>query len=453
MVMTLRRWSRWIPAALLVSLLSSAAARGDDWPQWLGPQRDGVWRESGIVDKFPPGGPPVRWRTTIHAGYAGPAVADGRVYVMDRVLAPGAHNPINPFERGNIPGKERVLCLNAADGRILWIYDYDCSYTIEFPYGPRCTPTVSGGKVYTLGAEGNLLCLDAVKGKVLWAHDFKKDYGIKVSNWGFTAHLLLDGRKLISKVGGPGSTVVAFDKDTGKEIWRALSAKEPGYSPPMIYEFGGQRQLIIWDAEALHGLDPETGKVYWSEPVDAYDGMAIATPRKRGHSLFISGAGDIAVLLHFRPDRPTAEVAWRRDSTKKMKLGFSSQFSTPFFDEGYIYGTNGMTGALVCIKADTGEQVWETMQPNGGKRLQSGDIFLVQHGDHFFLVTDKGNLIIARLSPKGYEEISRTHLLEPTSTAWGRDVVLSHPAFANKCVYARNDKEIICVSLAAEEAK
>ena len=448
---TLRRpW--WILAALLALVLPGTATRGDDWPQWLGPRRDDIWREAGIMARFPPGGPPIRWRVPIHGGYAGPAVAEGRVYVLDRVLPAGTHRPKDPFQSGTFPGQERVVCLNEADGKVLWTHPYDCSYTIQFPYGPRCTPAVGGGKVYTLGAEGNLLCLDAARGDLLWAHDFKKDYGATPPTWGYAAHPLLDGQKLICMVGGKGSTVVAFDKDSGKEIWHALSATEPGYCPPMIYELGGRRQLIIWDADAVAGLDPETGKVYWSQPVKVYQGMAISTPRQHGQSLFVTGAGDIAILLHFQPDHPTAEVVWQRNPLKKKK-GFSTVFTTPFFDEGYIYGTNGLTGALVCIKAGTGEPVWETMQPNGGKHRQSGDIFLIKNGSRFFLVTDQGDLLIARLSPKGYQEISRAHLIEPTSTAWGHAVVWSHPAFAHRSMFARNDKEILCVSLAASQAE
>ena len=300
--------------ALIGVLVAGGLVHADDWPQWLGPQREGVWRETGIVDTFPAGGPRVRWRAPVAAGYAGPAVAQGRVYLTDRVLAKDAKLPANAFMRGNIPGTERVLCFNEADGKALWTHEYDCPYTISYPLGPRTTPTVKDGKVYTLGAEGNLLCLDAAKGTVVWSRDLKKDYGVKAPMWGFSAHPLLDGQKLICMVGGEGSTVVAFDKDTGKEIWRALSAREPGYCPPMIYEAGGKRQVIIWHAQALAGLDPETGQVYWSQPVESYQGMAISTPRKRGDALFITGVMNTAVMLRLAPDKPAAEVVWR---TKK----------------------------------------------------------------------------------------------------------------------------------------
>jgi outer membrane protein assembly factor BamB len=433
--------------------VAGTSVRADDWPQWLGPKRDGVWRETGIVDKFPADGPKVRWRTSIGAGFAGPAVAEGKVYLIDRVLAEGAKLPASPFDTRNaIPGKERVLALSEDDGRILWTYEYECPYKVSYASGPRATPLVAGGKVYTLGTEGNLVCLDATSGKVQWAHELKKDYGAKTPYWGFSAHPLLDGQKLICMVGGKGTTVAAFDKDSGKEMWRALSAKQPGYCPPMIYEAGGQRQLVVWDSEAVHGMNPETGSVYWTQPLDSYSGMSISTPRKEGDELFLTGYDGHSLMLRLDPQKPAAAVVWQ--GTKKK--GMSSVFSTPFFEGGYIYGNNaGKDDSLVCIKAETGEILWQTKKPNKDAAAPSGDTFIVKNGDRFFLFAEQGDLIIANLSPKGYEEISRAHVLEPTTAVSGgplknRIVVWSHPAFANKCIFARNDKEIVCVSLAAE---
>jgi outer membrane protein assembly factor BamB len=425
-------------------VLAAGVAWGDDWPQWLGPERDGVWRETGVLQKFPEGGPKIRWRTPVAVGYAGPAVAGGKVFVTDHVLASGSQYPKNQFQPVELPGKERVLCLNEADGKELWKHEYDCPYKLSYPYGPRTTPVVKDGSVYTLGAEGHLFCLDLNTGKPRWSHDFKKEYGAKTPLWGFSAHPLLDGPRLVCMVGGEGSIVVAFDKDSGKELWRALSASQPGYCPPMIYEAGGRRQLVVWDAENLSGLDPETGKVYWSQPAKTYMAMSIATPRKQGDELFTTAAMGFSMMVRLDPAKPTAEVLWQGDK----KTGLSSVFSTPFFEDGYVYGSSG-AGELVCIKADTGTKVWGTFAPNHGKKLDCGDAFLVKNGDRFFLATEQGDLIIAKLSPKGYEEISRAHILEPTSPGMaGRIVVWSHPAFANRCAYMRNDKEIVCVSLA-----
>ncbi|MBI3850217.1 MAG: PQQ-like beta-propeller repeat protein [Verrucomicrobia bacterium] len=423
----------------------------DDWPQWLGPQRDAVWRETGIMEKLPADGPPVRWRTPIGAGYAGPAVANGKVYLTDRQLAEGASNPANPFDRGTIPGTERTLCLNEADGKILWQHKYDCPYTVSYPAGPRATPVIGGGKVYTLGTEGHLFCLDAISGKPLWSHDFKKDYGIPTPMWGFSAHPLLDGNKLICLAGGDGSTAVAFDKDSGKELWRALTAKEPGYCPPMIFEAGGKRQLVVWHPEAVNSLDPETGMVYWSHPCKIRSGMTIPTPRKMGDLLYLTCFYNGSIMLRLDANKPAATEVWAsKKVSEKDTDALHSTMSTPFLEDGYIYGVCSY-GQLRCLKADTGERVWETLKATtpDGKEMRWANAFLVKNGDRFFLFNEKGDLIIAKLSPKGYEEISRAHLLEPTNTAAGRDVLWSHPAFANRSMYARNDKEIISVSLAA----
>jgi outer membrane protein assembly factor BamB len=434
--------------SILVALVClSARVKADDWPQWLGPERDDVWRETGILTQFPDGGPSVRWRTAIGGGYSGPAVADGRVYVMDHQLTPGTPAPKDSLfmKRAKaIPGKERVLCLGLADGKVLWEHSYDAPYTFGYSSGPRTTPLIHERKVYTLGAEGHLFCLDTENGKELWAHDFKKDYGAATPVWGFSAHPLLDGQKLICMVGGKDSTVVAFDKDTGKEIWKALSARQLGYCPPMIYEAGGKRQLITWSGDAVSGLDPETGKQYWTQPFPSYQAMSIATPRKAGDYLFLTSTFGKSLMLKLAADQPAATVAWKGSNT----LSFDTVFATPFAEDGYIYGTSS-AGELCCIEAATGKRLWATLQPNGGKTNRCADIFITKNGDRFFLTTERGDLIIARLSPKGYEEISRAHALAPTTEAFGRTVVWSHPAFADRCALMRNDKEIVCVSLAA----
>jgi outer membrane protein assembly factor BamB len=431
----------------LIALLGAiAVARSDDWPQWLGPQRDGVWRETGLVEKFPADGPPVRWRAPVGSGYTGPAVAHGRVFVMDRQLAPGAANPDNPFAKATIPGTERVLCLDASDGKVLWKHEYECPYTVSYPAGPRATPTVHEGKAYTLGAEGNLFCLEAPSGKVLWSRDFKTDYSAKTPVWGFAAHPLIDGNKLICLVGGEGSVVVALDKDSGKELWRALSAKEPGYCPPMIYEFSGKPELIVWHPEAVNALDPQTGKVYWSHKVDARSGLSIPTPRKSGDRLFITSFYNGSLLL--RVDSDTPSVVWQsKKVSEKETDGLHSIMATPFIVDGYLYGVCSY-GQFRCLKADTGDRLWETFEPTTGKSERWGNAFITKTGARYFLFNEKGDLIIAKLTPEKYGEISRAHLLEPTNKDPGRPVVWSHPAYANRCVYARNDKEIICVSLA-----
>jgi outer membrane protein assembly factor BamB len=442
---------------LSILLLLSAFLHADDWPQWLGPQRDSVWRETGILEKFSESGLKVRWRIPVGGGYSGPAVADGKVYLLDRQLAGGQRNPQNAFQRGTIAGTERVLCLNEADGRILWQHEFDCPYDISYAGGPRVTPLVSGGKVYTVGAMGNLLCLDAHDGKLLWSHDYKTDYHAHIPIWGSAGHPLLDGDKLICLVGGEGSVAVAFDKNSGKEIWRALTAREPGYCPPTLIQAGGTKQLIIWHPQAVNALDPETGKVFWSHPWEVRSGLCIATPRQSGDLLFLSSFYSSAKCFRLNGSQPDATLAWEGKSFSERNTDtLHCLMSTPFIEDGSIYGICSY-GQLRCLKLATGERLWESLQATGttgDTGLQTNrwkNAFIVKNGDRFFLANESGDLIIARLTPKGYEEISRARLLDPTSPDPRRMVVWSHPAFANKCVYARNDKEIVCASLAAEK--
>lgn len=432
--------------AVFVTFAVADMAPGEDWPQWLGPQRDSIWRETGIVEQFPAGGPKILWRVPIAGGYAGPAVAGGRVFVHD-YQAEGDVTA-NPGARSDRRGKERVLCLDAKTGAKLWKHEHDENYKISYAYGPRCTPTAQEGKVYTLGAEGRLSCLDAETGNQLWSKDLTEEYQVKTPIWGFAGHPLVDGQKLICLVGGEGSVAVAFDKDSGKELWKALSAPEPGYCAPSIIEAGGTRQLLIWHPLAVNGLDPETGKVYWSVDLKPDYQMSIQIPRKLGDYLFIGGTGMQAVCLKLAQDKPAVEEVWRGD----IKTGVFPVNSTPFLELGTIYGCC-TKGELRAVKLDTGERLWETLVPTTNKRPSqsgSGTAFLVKNGERFFLFSETGDLIIARLTPEKYEEISRAHLLEPTQNAFGRPVVWSHPAFANKCIFARNDKEIVCAGLAAE---
>jgi outer membrane protein assembly factor BamB len=432
-----------------VLLLAVFRLLADDWPQWLGPNRDSVWRETGIIGKFPTNGPPVLWHANVGSGYSGPVVAKGRVYIADRILPQGGTNPANAMARGSVSGKERVLCLNEADGQVVWQYEYDCPYTVSYPAGPRVAPLVSDGKVYTLGAEGNLLCLDAVKGNALWSHDLKTLLGIKSPTWGFAGNPLIEDNQLICLAGGKDSTVVAFDKNTGKELWHALSAEEPGYSSPMICEAGGKRQLILWHPESVNSLDPNTGHLYWTVPFKSGTGMTIATPRKLGDRLFFTAFYSGSLMLRLDSATPAATTLWRTQKASEVNTThLNAVMCTPFLEDGYIYGVCSY-GQLRCLKADTGERVWETLQATTGESIRWANAFIVKNGNRFFLFNEKGDLIIAKLSPRGYEEISRTHLIEPANTDPGRRVVWSHPAFANRRVYARNDKEIICADLAA----
>jgi outer membrane protein assembly factor BamB len=442
----------FLGVAVILALVPSSGG-ASDWPQWLGPNRDGVWRETGLVTKFPAGGPRVLWRIPMAAGYSGPAVADGRIYVMDRERALDADGKPQRPTRDGIPGNERVLCLDATNGRLIWKHEYNCPYTISYPSGPRTTPLVHHGRVYTLGAMGDLKCLDSKTGKVRWAKNLCQEYQLEGPPvWGFAAHPLLDGDLLYCLVGSKDSAVVAFHKDTGKEVWKALNTEEVGYSPPMIYEAGGQRQLFIWLSESINALDPATGKLFWTQAYPANGkvrrpAVNIATVRRMGDLLFLSSFYHGPMMLKLAADKPAATVLWKGKSNDAERPdGLHVLMAPPVLKDGHIYGICA-SGEIRCLKADTGAQVWETSAATGGEKAACASAFLIPQGDRFLIFNDLGDMILAELSPKGYKEIDRAHILEPIHKAYGRMVVWSHPAFAQRCVFARNDKEMVCLSL------
>jgi outer membrane protein assembly factor BamB len=409
-----------------------------------------VWREKGILKTIPEGGLVFKWRTPVAYGYAGPAVAAGRVFVADYDVESGKIEN-QPSRRVKLQGKERLHCLDAETGKVLWTDTYACAYQVSYPGEPRVTPCVSQGKVFTLGAMGDLRCLDVESGQLVWSKDLKQEYLAnkppteKTPLWGYAGHPLVDGQKLICLVGGTGSVVVAFDKDTGRELWRGLSASEPGYCPPTMIEVGGTRQLILWHPEAIHGLNPENGQVFWSVPLKPDFGMSIATPRHYGKFLFASGVRNAAALLTLDATRPQADIQWRGDPKSAVYCANSS----PFIEDDVIYGVDRQ-GELRAVDLSTGKRLWETYAATtGSQRAGYATAFLVKHDDRFVLFNDQGDLIFAKMDREGYHEIGRFHVLEPTNETFTRPVVWSHPAFANKCLFARNDKELVCVSLAA----
>ncbi len=431
----------WSLCLLLCAILTPVSA--EDWPHWMGPTRDNVWHEDGLVATFAEGGPPVVWRTKVAGGYAGPAVADGKVFVTDYVT--GDDVKIANFERKNSTGVERVWCLEETTGKELWRHEYPVTYTISYPAGPRCTPTVHGDKVYTLGAEGDLYCLDVNTGKVLWAKNFPKDYGAKTSIWGYSSFPLVDGEKLICVVGGEGSHAVAFDLETGDEIWRALTCTDQGYSPPTIIEAAGARQLILLCPDKVASLDPETGKENWTAPYDANNGLISMSPVVMDDYMFVGGYDKKNLLLKLATDNPGAEVVWGNEAKK----GMSPVNVQPYLDGKIMYGVDH-NGVLMAVELPGGDRLWETPKPIGDRPAGSGTAFIVRQGHRYWLFNDSGELIIARLTPEGYEEIDRAKIIEPTNNAFGREVVWCMPAFANHRLFVRNDEECICVDLAAK---
>jgi outer membrane protein assembly factor BamB len=429
----MRRYA-WLVIALSVIVRSTLA---DDWPQWGGPQRDSVWRETGIVDKLPAadsatGMLPRRWTAKIGSGYAGPAVANGRVFVTDRLA------------EDNL---ERVFCFDAETGKELWKHEYGARYTISYPLGPRATPAVDGNRVYTLGAMGNLFCLDTDSGKVVWQKNLPTDFGTKIPAWGMAGAPLVDGDQLIVLAGGtPGAMVVSLDKLTGQERWRALDGPEPGYCAPVILEFGGQRQLIIWHPQAVVGLNPATGKTLWQVPFSVQSGLTIPTPRKIGNRLFVTSFYNGPLMIDLGADGVSPNVLWHTgdQSTERKNDSLHAIMCSPIVTEDCIYGV-GSYGELRGLDTKTGKIVWETYDATGHDRWWNA--FLVPHGVRVVITNEQGDLVFAKLSRDGYKELSRAKMIEPTQPVNRRMTVWSHSAYAMRSIFARNNGELIRVDL------
>lgn len=427
--------------AILCTSLISQVGLSDDWPQWGGPKRDLEWRETGIVKTLPTTGLlPRVWSAPLGEGYSGPAVAEVNsrwcVFITDRIFKQRV-------------GYERVLCLDAESGKQIWSYEYPVEYSVSYPAGPRTTPVIDDGRVYTLGAQGHFFCLDAQTGKVIWSKNYVEDFGTKLPAWGAVAAPLIDGNQLISLVGGKqNSLVVSFDKNTGKELWRSLNDPAVGYAPPVIFTFGGKRELIIWHPTAVSALEPKTGKVIWEVPYGVRYGLSIATPRKVGNRLFVASFYNGPRMIEVSKDGNRAKIVWSGKSDSEIKTdGLHPIMMTPIFDGTHIYGVCSY-GQLRCLDASNGRRLWETEKATGKGRWWNA--FIVPQADRYFLHNEQGELIIANLTPKGYQEISRAKLLEPTRRVQRRMTIWSHPAFAMKSVFARNDKEIIRVDLSAK---
>lgn len=430
-----------------ISISLQSIVNADDWSGWMGDSRDGIYRETGIIETIPESGLSVKWRTPIAGGYAGPSVADNRVFVFDYQKSSGdAFNA--PDKRANVSGKERLIVLDAESGKELWRHEYDCPYSVSYPAGPRCTPTIDGDRVYTLGSEGDLHCLNTSTGEVKWSLSLKRDLATEVPIWGFSSHPLVDGDLLYTMVGGQGQGIVAFDKMTGEVRWKALDTAA-GYCPPSIIEFAGRRQLIAFTPDGVDALDLLSGASLWHIDISPMYEMSIARPMRNGDLLYASGIRNEAVMIKLDSQSPGASELWRGERGNAV---FCSN-STPAFVDGVIYGTDCNDGKMIAVDATNGERLWTTFQPTrpDEKRfLKHGTAFVTRIGntDRYLLFSEIGDLIIARMTREGYEELGRDHVIEPSGEAFGRGVVWSHPAYANRTAYIRNDEEIIAVSLA-----
>jgi len=369
--------------AIIVVLLSHAQIFAADWPQWRGPNRNGIWPEDGIVERFDDARLPIRWRAEIGSGYSGPTVAAGRVYVTDRLTKPA---PV-----------ERVHCFDAATGEGIWSHSYRCQYEkVGYRAGPRASVTIERGTAYSLGTMGDLFCFNAANGKPLWKKHLRSDYKIKMPIWGIAASPIIERDLLILQIGGADNAcIVALDKTSGQERWRALNDRA-SYSAPIIIEQAGTRVLVCW-----------TG-VHWKHPfTPSRMVIGIATPVFRDGYLFVSGFYDGSLLLKVNPHELAVEKVWRRKGPNEKETdSLHCCISTPVLLGEHIYGVDSY-GQFRCLDLLTGDRLWVSHDPVPGARW--ANIHMVQNNERIWMFNERGDLIIPKLSPNGFQEISRSN--------------------------------------------
>jgi outer membrane protein assembly factor BamB len=411
------------------------AQEGQEWPDWRGEGRNGIWQEKNIITEFD--GPVIslKWRTPLGSGYCGPTLSRGRLYVMDRITTPEE--------------RERVHCFDAETGRNLWTHTYDCRYEgVGYQDGPRASVVIDGERAYALGTMGHLHCIDATSGRIVWEKDMNSEYELRMPTWGIAATPLVVDDKLILHIGGSNNAcIVALDKQTGEEIWRA-SDDNASYSAPYLTTQAGRKVVVVWTGDHLNGLAPETGEIYWRIPFKIKLHMGISTPVRYKNYLFVSGFFDGSLLAELSDKELTAKIKWLRcGKNERYTDALHCCINTPVIRDGYIYGIDSY-GEMRCLELETGDRVWENTSAVEINRW--ANVHFIQNGDITWMFNEHGELIISRLSPDGFEEISRARLIEPTTgqlNRMGTGVTWTHPAFAGRHVYVRNDRELVCADL------
>jgi outer membrane protein assembly factor BamB len=384
---------------LLVAGLVSQPARSEEWPCWRGPQRDGISRETGLLKEWPKDGPAQLWKVELGGGFSSVVVADGRLFTQTREK----HHEV-------------VLCLDAATGKYLWRYRYDCDYAAHPTFtgggmpasrtGPRSTPTVDGDRLYALGATGNLLCLDTRTGKKLWQQDLLAVAGTTCPRHGYCGCPLVVGDRIFLNPGGPtGKSIAALNKKDGSVVWQSLD--DPiGESTPVWVDDNSTPQVIFFTGSAAVGVQAQDGKLLWRYPWKTQFDLNIATPIHAGGKVFISSNyGTGAALLRLN-NTNEPETLWKN---KAMQ----NHFTSSVLYEGHLYGFSD--ARLRCVHFQTGEVRWEKVGLGKGT-LVIAEGKLVLLGDH-------GQLVLARATPEKYTEISRCQIFDPETLTWTVPVV------------------------------
>jgi outer membrane protein assembly factor BamB len=405
----LRAGGTWLTLLILIPAASAA-----DWPQFLGPTRNGISTETGLMKSWPEKGPPVIWEHEVGEGYSGPVVSGDTVIIFHRV------------------GDEEVVeALDAATGKPRWKFSYGTTYRdlLGKGDGPRSTPLVADGKVYTLGAEGALHCLDLKDGKKVWEKWLAQAYAMRPSYFGVGTSPILEGDLLLVNVGARRAGIVAFDKASGKEVWKATD-DEASYSSPVGATIGGERHVIFFTRTGLIDLNPKDGKVRfskrWRSRMEA--SVNAAAPLVIGDQLFLSASyGTGAVLLRITKDG--AEEVW------KGQESLSAHYNTPVHKDGYLYGIDGRQeqGArLRCVELKTGHYRWE--------KERFGCASLILADGQIIALTENGDLVLIEPATDDYHEKGRANVLKDGPCR-------AEIALADGRLYGRDGKRLVCWNL------
>jgi outer membrane protein assembly factor BamB len=393
--------------------LAARALHADDWPQFLGPDRNGASAEKGLQFSWPKQGPPLLWEKRVGAGFAGPVVAGWRLILFHR-----------------LDNDEVVDCFDPETGKEQWSFKYPTTYRDDFGFdeGPRATPLIAGNQVFTLGAEGKLHCIDLASGQAIWQRSLSADYASRKGYFGVGTSPLLAGDNLLINVGGRDAGIIALNKDTSKEVWRATN-HEASYSSPVIAEWGGARHAVFLTREGIVAVNPADGAVTYQKQFRARGSASVnaASPLAAdGHLFFSASYGTGAILL--RPTDQGMYEIWKSDDV------LSNHYTTSIAQGGHLYGFDGRQeeGArLRCVELKSGKVAW-TVEGFG-----CGSMILAD--GHLIILHEKGELIVAAASPSGYKEESRAPLLNgPCRSAI---------ALSNGHLHARDAHRLVCLNL------
>jgi outer membrane protein assembly factor BamB len=406
---------RFLAAVGAVGLAVSVAVRAlaQDWPQFFGPDRTGVYRGAALAEAWPAQGPKVIWRAMVGQGFSGPVVVQGRVILFHRLA-----------------NQETLDAFDAKTGRALWRYAYPTSYRDDFGFdeGPRAIPVVAGGVVYTYGAEGQLHAVDLAKGTRVWSVDAMRTFGVPKGFFGAAGSPLVEDGRVIANVGGPKAGIVAFDAKTGKVLW-TTGTDGASYSSPVSATLGGKRQVIFLTRARLVSLDPATGTVLFERPWRARQAASVnvATPIVVGNVLFVSaeygpGAGA------FEIEGSTLTELWASDDV------LSNHYATSVYANGILYGYHGRQEfgpSLRAVDLRTGKVRWSQEQ------FRAGSIVLA--GDRLLVMRESGELVLAAATPDAFRPIARAQILPAT--------VRAYPAIADGVFYVRNENTLVALDL------